>query len=141
MLKVAFHDVAEVSNELLKFAVIVSAQDGKYIFSRHKKRETWEIPGGHREAGEDILETAKRELWEETGAECFDIRPVCVYSVENGGEPTYGMLFFADVKTLGALPADSEIGELAFFENIPESTTYPLIQPHLFARAIGTKTL
>ncbi len=61
--------------------------------------------------------------------------------MENGGEPTYGMLFFADVKTLGALPADSEIGEIAFFENIPESTTYPLIQPHLFARAIGTKTL
>lgn len=141
MLKVAFHDVAEVPNELLKIAVIVSTKDGKYLFSRHKKRETWELPGGHREAGEDILETAKRDLWEETGAECFDILPVCVYSVENDGEPTYGMLFFADVKTLGALPVDSEIGEIVFFENMPESTTYPLIQPYLFVRARETKMI
>lgn len=141
MLKVAFHDVAEVPNELLKIAVIVSTKDGKYLFSRHKKRETWELPGGHREAGEDILETAKRDLWEETGAECFDILPVCVYSVENDGEPTYGTLFFADVKTLGALPVDSEIGEIVFFENMPESTTYPLIQPYLFVRARETKMI
>ena len=34
-----------------------------------------------REVGEDILETAKRELQEETGAIQFDIKPICVYSV------------------------------------------------------------
>lgn len=37
--------------------------------------------GGHREDGEDILETAKRELYEETGAITFDITPICIYSV------------------------------------------------------------
>ena len=30
---------------------------------------------------DDILETAKRELQEETGAIQFDIKPICVYSV------------------------------------------------------------
>ncbi len=44
MLKVAFHDVAEVSNELLKFAVIVSAQDGKYIFLATKSVKRGKFP-------------------------------------------------------------------------------------------------
>ena len=27
---------------------------GKWVFCRHKERNTWEIPGGHREMGEAI---------------------------------------------------------------------------------------
>ena len=42
--------------------------NGKWVFCKHKERDTYEVPGGHREAGENILETAKRELQEETGA-------------------------------------------------------------------------
>lgn len=51
------------------------------VLCKHKKRETLEFPGGHRETGEAIAETAKRELMEETGAVKFEIRPICVYSV------------------------------------------------------------
>lgn len=36
---------------------------------------------GHREPGKIILDTAKIELYEETGAIDFKIWPVCVYSV------------------------------------------------------------
>ena len=66
MLKVKFYDT--VDDSLLKFAVIISQSNGKWVFCKHKERDTYEAPGGHREAGEDILETAKRELQEETGA-------------------------------------------------------------------------
>ena len=65
MLEVKFHD--NVSDELLKFAVIISKTNGKWVFCKHKERETYEVPGGRREVGESILETAKRELVEETG--------------------------------------------------------------------------
>ena len=63
-------------DKLLKFAVIISKTNGKWIFCKHRERDTYEVPGGHRESGEDILSTAKRELMEETGATDFTIKPI-----------------------------------------------------------------
>ena len=63
MVEVKFYD--NVADEFLKFAVIISKTDNKWVFCKHKERETYEMPGGHREPGESILETAKRELQEE----------------------------------------------------------------------------
>ena len=79
MTKVNFYD--SINDSMLKFAVIIARHNGKWVFCKHKERNTWEAPGGHREDGEDILETAKRELYEETGAITFDITPICIYSV------------------------------------------------------------
>ena len=72
MLEVKFYDT--VDDSLLKFAVIISQSNGKWVFCKHKERDTYEVPGGHREAGENILETAKRELQEETGAIKFALK-------------------------------------------------------------------
>ena len=58
-MEVKFYDT--VNDELLKFAVIISQSNGKWVFCKHKERDTYEVPGGHREAGEDIFETAKRD--------------------------------------------------------------------------------
>ena len=54
MLEVNFYD--NISDERLKFAVIISRYKGKYVFCKHKERATYEIPGGHREPGEAILD-------------------------------------------------------------------------------------
>jgi ADP-ribose pyrophosphatase YjhB (NUDIX family) len=67
--------------------------------------------GGKIEEGEDGLDAAYRELWEETGAEDARIRPVCIYAVNRDGVPTYGLLCFAEVTTLGSIPPESEIAE------------------------------
>ena len=74
--EVRFYDGADDGK--LKFAVILARSGGKLVFCRHRDRTTLEIPGGRREPGERIEETAARELREETGAEEFTIRPVCV---------------------------------------------------------------
>lgn len=124
---VTFYNQTEIADELLKFTVIAAKHNGKWIFCRHKQRTTWEIPGGHREPDEDILNTAKRELYEETGATEFEIKLVCVYCFND-----YGMLCFAEVKTLGELPPEMEIGEIKLFDTLPEELTYPAIQPHLY---------
>ena len=101
MTKVRFYD--QVDDQKLRFAVIVTKTEGRWVFCKHRERDTLEVPGGHREPGEDIRTTAKRELQEETGAVDFSIEPVCVYSVTApwnfDSRETFGMLFFADVKT------------------------------------------
>lgn len=63
MTEVKFYE--DIEEEQLKFAVILSKTQDKYVFCRHRERDTWEVPGGHREVGETILETAKRELHSE----------------------------------------------------------------------------
>lgn len=133
-MEVKFYD--SVDDELLKFAVIISKSMGKWVLCKHKERNTYEIPGGHREKGETIFETAKRELAEETGAIDFDIKPICVYSVtgktrvnETGNE-SFGMLYFAEIKEFEQ-ELHSEIERVDFFDELPEKWTYPLIQPLL----------
>ena len=137
MLEVKFYDT--VDDSLLKFAVIISQSNGKWVICKHKERDTYEAPGGHREAGEDILETAKRELQEETGAIQFDIKPICVYSVtgknsvNETGEETFGLLCFAEIREfLGQL--DSEMEKVVLMDELPQNWTYPLIQPKLIEK-------
>ena len=138
MLEVKFHD--NVSDELLKFAVIISKTNGKWVFCKHKERETYEVPGGRREVGESICETAKRELVEETGAVDFDMKPICVYSVkgktrvnENENDESFGMLFVADIFSFGEI--NSEIEKILITDTLVENWTYPLIQPKLIEEA------
>ena len=95
MLEVKFYE--QVDDALLKFAVILSRTQGKWVFCKHRERTTYEIPGGHREPGETIQETAERELREETGAVEFDMKQVGVYSVKTEESETFGMLFVADI--------------------------------------------
>ena len=56
MLAVKFYE--DVKDELLRFAVVIAKHDGKWVLCKHKERETLEFPGGHRETGEAIAETA-----------------------------------------------------------------------------------
>ncbi len=84
------------------------------------------------------MDTAKRELYEETGAIDFNIQPVCVYSViaeDNfDGEETFGMLYFATVKQLEP-KLHNEIEKIVITHQMPSAWTYPDIQPKLFEEA------
>lgn len=139
MIDVTFHTAESVPDELLKFAVIAAEYEGKWVFCRHRLRSTWEIPGGHREPGEDIAETARRELQEETGAVEAELRPLSVYGVTADGTTSYGMLFHAVARKLDPLSEAFEIGELLFSETLPAELTYPAIQPHLYRYVMENK--
>ena len=127
MTEVKFYE--KIEDELLHFAVIISKTKNEFIFCKHKSRDTWEIPGGHREKGEDIADTAKRELYEE---------PVCVYSVTSpdnfDGRESFGMLYFADIRCLEE-ELHSEIEKIKITPELPEKWTYPDIQPYLLEEA------
>ena len=133
MIKVKFYE--NIADKLLSFAVIFAKTQNKYVFCKHRDRDTWEVAGGRRENGENIMDTAKRELYEETGALEFDIEPICIYSVTksdnlNHKEESFGMLFFANIKCFEA-ELHSEIEKITITDKFPERWTYPDIQPHL----------
>lgn len=134
MLHVNFYDTVE--DRLLKFAVIAAKSHGKWVFYKHRERNTYECPGGHREDGEDIRRTAERELYEETGAIEYMMKQICVYSVSNQEavdgkrEETYGMLYYADITAFNELPG-YEIEKVELFDQLPQNWTYPEIQPIL----------
>lgn len=139
MLEVNFYDT--IDDELLTFAVIIAKSEGKWVFCKHRERDTYEVPGGRREPGETILETAKRELWEETGATHFTIKPVCVYSVKgktrinkSDSDISYGMLYVADIISLEE-ELYSEIEKILITDELVDNWTYPLIQPKLLMEA------
>ena len=138
MLEVQFYD--SVPEELLRFAVIISKAEGKWVFCKHRERDTLEVPGGRREPGETIPETARRELREETGAIDFTLRPVCVYSVKgknsinkHDDDISYGMLYVSEILSFGEI--NSEIERIVISEDLPDNWTYPEIQPKLMAEA------
>lgn len=143
-MEVKFYDMVE--DELLKFAVIISRSNGKWVFCKHKERNTYEVPGGHREPGEDIMAAAKRELQEETGAVRFDMKPICVYSVtgknriNKSGEETFGLLCYAEIIEFSD-ELNSEMEEVVLLDELPIKWTYPLIQPKLIQEAQNRKYL
>ncbi len=132
-IKVHFYD--SIDDIRVKYAVIAARYQNKWVFCKHKDRNTYEIPGGHREPDEKIDDTAKRELYEETGAVKFTIRRISAYSVEsiNDGKKDFGILYFADILAFDN-ELHYEIECIDLFDDIPSSLTYPLIQPYLFAR-------
>ena len=123
----------------LKFVVVCSFYQGKYMLSRHKKRTTWESQGGHIEPGETPMDAARRELYEESGVTDATLYPVCDYLGYRGGGSANGAVFFADIHALGQLP-ESEMAEIGLFDELPENMTYPLVTPALMAEAKRMKS-
>lgn len=108
------------------------------MFCKHKERDTYEVPGGHREPGETIEEAARRELYEETGAIAFLLQPVCVYSVTDpdatDSQESFGMLYCAEIEDFEP-ELHSEIEKTVLSEKLAEHWTYPEIQPKLLEEA------
>ena len=139
MVKVTFYKPNKIVDQNLLFAVIAARCGEKWVFCRHKQRDTWEIPGGHREPGEAIEETAKRELYEETGLIAQEMRLVGVFSgpelhyiYPNGDEVSNVDILFECTKWTGEMHMqEEETADLRFFypDEIPENLSPPIILP------------
>ncbi|TLG77303.1 NUDIX hydrolase [Culicoidibacter larvae] len=56
---------------------------GNQLLMLHKhSRDWWVAPGGKAITGEDILDTARREFWEETGLTAKHMQLCCVSTIE-----------------------------------------------------------
>lgn len=134
IIPVTFYDT--ISNGInLKYSVIIAKYKDKFVFCKHKERNTYEMPGGHIEKGETAEQAAKRELYEETGALEFTLKPICFYKVDD-----YGMLYYAEITKLEK-KLHNEIEYIELFNEMPKNLTYPYIQPYLLIEAKKRKII
>jgi 8-oxo-dGTP diphosphatase len=133
-MNVALYDLHSIDDSKLSIATVMARYQDKWIFVRCKEETTWQIPGGHREENESIRQAAFRELIEETGAEQFNLIPICISFVLDGEMESFGVLYYSKIERLGELP-DSEIEEVALFETLPKEQSFPDVHPILFEKA------
>lgn len=131
-LQCRIHPLATLSP--YKYVVVCSLYQGKWLLSRHKKRDTWETQGGHIEPGETPLQAAQRELYEESGIRDAALYPVCDYYGYDSRSSSNGVVYLAVVHSLGVMP-ESEMKEARLFDALPQALTYPHVTPLLIAAA------
>lgn len=81
------------------------------------------------------MAAARRELYEESGAEESTLRYVCDYWCSDRTSSGVGAVFLADITRLGPLP-ESEMAEVRTFDAPPDNLTYPDITPYLYETVI-----
>lgn len=110
-----------MSNKLVGAAAVILDSEGKILLVKHNYgKYNWELPGGLSEQKESAEETAKREVFEETGLEVTVGRLTGVYY-----ELEHDMHHFAFICTINETqqpqPDSKEVTECKYFsiENLP----------------------
>ena len=114
-----------------KFVVIFVRYNGRWVYCRAKTRAGWETAGGHIENGETPADAARRELFEETGATDFTLRPLFDYAVRRAYGWANGRVYLAGVQSFGPLPP-FEMAEIREMDAIPQTMRFPQILPALY---------
>ena len=111
MFEIKLYDLGHCEDKELTRVVCVSKYKDKFVFSYNKKRNGWEIPGGHID---------KREMYEETGATKIKVEPICVYKIS-----TYGLLCYCEILELDKLPKEYEMEKIMLSDTLPDNLTFP----------------
>ena len=120
MFELKFFDLGYCDEAEYTRVICVCRYKDKFLFSYNKKRDGWEIPGGHIEDGESWLDAAKREMYEETGATKIKVTPICVYKIS-----TFGILCYCEILELSDLPKEYEMSDIILSDDLPDKLTFP----------------
>ncbi len=120
MFEVKFYDLGYCKDSELTRVVCVSKYKDNFVFSYNKKRNGWEIPGGHIEDGETWMDAAKREMYEETGAKKIEVEPICIYKISS-----FALLCYCEILEMEELPKEFEMEKIMLSKTLPDNLTFP----------------
>jgi 8-oxo-dGTP diphosphatase len=128
----SFHILGSIDKAKLKYVIIMTKYQNKWILVRSKNSDSWIYPGGRIEKDENLIVAAKRELYEETGIKNAYINPISLYSVKNEDELDYGIIYFAEAQEKARL-TEYEIEEIKYIDDMTGiKTRFPEINPFIF---------
>lgn len=118
--------------------VPLDKEDHIYLVGQYRyalKRWSWEIPEGGCPIGTDPMDTAKRELKEETGLSAQRWQLISEVDLSNCVSDEIGFIYLAEDLTIGdAQPDESEELELI---RIPFIEAYELVQKNVITDSIS----
>ncbi|HEU4963818.1 MAG TPA: NUDIX domain-containing protein [Bacilli bacterium] len=101
------------------YVLVFAFHEGRLLLTRHRKRG-WEIPGGTREQGEWPIQTAIREVYEETGGEVAALEPLGQYVITSPDQPIMvKTIYIAEIARLHPLPDGFETEEIRLLDDPP----------------------
>ena len=116
-------------------SVLVADSEGRVLLQLRHDNHCWGYPGGSMEIDEELEDTARRELLEETGIVAEELELFGVFSGKalhyiypNGDEVSNVDIVYLCKKYSGTLKCqEGEVDELRFFaaHEIPENITEP----------------
>ncbi|MER2118970.1 MAG: NUDIX hydrolase [Solibacillus sp.] len=103
-------------------AIIVMSKENELLLQLRSDTKDWGIPGGGMELGDSFEETAKKELYEETGLITNHLEILGVasgkefyYKFPHGDEIYNATVIFKTLEISGNMRKDEESLELAYF--------------------------
>ncbi len=102
--------------------VLIFDEENRLLLELRSDNQKWGHPGGYMELGETIEETAKREIFEETGLTLGEVEIFGIYSgkkqeriLQNGDEVSLVKIMFTCKEFSGQLRKSEESLQLKFF--------------------------
>lgn len=103
---------------------IVRNQDGLYAVMYSDKFKLHSLPGGGVEDGEDVLTALRREIYEETGCVCDEIKELGIVA-ENRASMDYTQINYYFVVTITHTPGENHLTE-------SEQASHTVVRWHTF---------
>jgi 8-oxo-dGTP diphosphatase len=98
---------------------VLSRYKGRWVLTKHRERG-FEFPGGKREAGESIEETAIREVYEETGGLVGQLQFLGQYKVHDPVKPFVKSIYYAELLEIEKKQNYLETEGPIFMESLPD---------------------